>query len=392
MKVVHKSVFDMANFARNLSISISILLWLSLLLTSSLQPIIAESIDEEPTCKIDQTDSDCIDTTPDATTPEAFASYTRDLSEQLLTLTDENFEELTWTSTPSTWLIMFKTDACGICKKAMPEFEKLPLDPILTAHNENQLKALARKELQYVKGKELAEDEIPSGPVYVATIDANWEGRDTTKRFAIDATPTIIVLRNEGYDDDMDDTRTYTTYRGQRAKHPLRNYVLGGFRYRSKSTIPPPLSTDERKPNSLFGRYLEIGKPYMAWVGKLLAAWFIFISILGLFMRVHNYAWNDEDVSDQKSNKSKEIEREIAQGKKEYKVNLPKETEERHRKMLQRKLENRAKFAAKKKEEKKKIKPIDGEMDDEEDFVAVGVAIKKSDIQNGTTAGKSKRI
>ena len=60
--------------------------------------------------------------------------------------------------------------------------------------------------------------------------------------------------------------------------------------------------------------------------------------------------------------------------------------------MLQRKLENRAKFAAKKKEEKKKIKPIDGEMDDEEDFVAVGVAIKKSDIQNGTTAGKSKRI
>ena len=381
---------QMANIGRNLSI----LLWLLLLLTSSLQPIIAESIDEEPTCKLDQTDSDCIDTTPDATTPETGPHDTRDyLSEQLFTLTDENFEELTWTSTPSTWLIMFKTDACGICKKAMPELEKLPLDPILSEHNENQLKALARKELQYVKGKELAEDEIPNGPVYVATIDANWEGRDTTKRFAIDATPTIIVIRNEGYDDDMGDTRTYTTYRGQRAKHPLRNYVLGGFKYRSKSTIPPPLSADERKPNSFLGRFLEIGKPYMAWVGKLLAVWFIFISILGLFMRVHNYAWNDDDVSDQKANENEEIEREIALGKKEYKVNLPTETEERHKKMLQRKLENRAKFAAKKKEEKMKIKPIDGEVEDEdEDFVAVGVSIKKSDIQNGTTAMKSKRI
>ena len=359
-------------------------------LTSSPHLIAAESNDDEPTCKLDQPDSDCTEQ-PDLQ-PQSLADGVEDrINQDLIALTDENFDDLTWTSTPATWLIMFKTDACGICKKALPEFEKLAVDPTLSQHNENEFKAL--RDFVYVEDEKIEEGQTPKGPVYIATIDANWEGRDTTKRFGIDATPTIIVLRNGGYDDNMDDTRTYTTYRGQRAQYPLRNFVLGGFVYRSKSTIPLPLTAAEKKPNSLFGRFYEVGKPYLSWVGKLLAAWFVFIGILGLFMRVHNYAWsdNDEDPSEKAKRKEEEIEREFADGKREYKINQSKESEERQRKMLKKKLENRAKFASNREARKKeKLKPIDGDMDDEDDFVAVGVSVKKSDVQKGKANGKSK--
>lgn len=110
-------------------------------------------------------------------------------------------------------------------------------------------------------------------------------------------------------------------------------------------------------------------------------------------MRVHNYAWNDsdEDPSEKAKRKEAEIEREFAEGKKEYKINQSKESEERQRKMLKKKLENRAKFAANREARKKeKLKPIDGVVDDEDDFVAVGVSVKKSDVKKGNASGKSK--
>ena len=368
-------------FAYHLAILFSILL-----LVSPQQSIGVESTaEEEPTCRLDQTDSGCADSQQEAT-PDSPANDM--ISQQLVTLTDENFDELTWTSTPSTWLIMFKTDACGICKKALPELEKLSIDPAIVEHNTNQAKAM--KDFVYVKDQVLEEGQVPPGPVYIATIDANWDGRDTTKRFGIDATPTIIAVRNEGYDDDMDDMRIYATFRGQRAQYPLRNFVLGDFVYKSKSPIPPPLSAEESKPNSLIGRLIEVGRPYFAWVAKLLAAWFVFIGILGLFMRVHNYAWSDEDFSE-KVKKEEEIEREFAEGKREYKIDQSKEAEERQKKMLQRKLENRAKFSANKDARKKKGQPIDGDIADD-DFVAVGVAVKKSDVQKDMkAAAKSKK-
>jgi glutaredoxin-related protein len=368
----------------------------------------AESRDEqdEPTCKLDTPSNDCTAQNPDKVSSDGVAavaeSNTNSNQRILVTLTDENFDELTWTPYPATWLIMFKTDACGICKKALPEFEKLAVDPELIQHNENEVASL--KDFVYQQ-QQPEEGKVPKGPVYIGLMDANWDGRDTTKRFNIDATPTIIIVRNEGYDDDMDDTRTYTTYKGQRAQYALKNHVLsGGYMYRSKSSIPPPLSSRESKPTTLYGRLFEICKPYFMWVGKLLATWFIFIGIIGLFMRVHNYAWNDNDQDDDhqardkaKKKKEEEIEREFAQGKREYKIDQSKEAEERQRKMLQRKLENRAKFAAKKEERKKKVQPIDGVLeDDDDDFVAVGVAVKKSDIQKGNAkvgtaaAGKSK--
>jgi hypothetical protein len=363
-------------------LSFSRVLVLIALMASSIHPVAA--LDEEPTCKLDQIDSDCIETQP--TISDTIDKNRDRIAEELITLTDENFDELTWTSTPATWLIMFKTDACGICKKALPALEQLSVDPILAQHNENELQA--QKDFVYAKEETVETGHIPRGPVYIATIDASWEGRDTTKRFGIDATPTIIVLRNEGYDDDMDDTRVFTTYRGQRAQYPLRNFVLGDFLYRKKSSIPPALTAAQSKPTSLFGRLFEIGKPYFAWVGKLLMAWFVFIGLLGLFMRVHNYAWNDndEDYAEKAKTRQEEIEREFAQGKKEYKISQSKESEERQRKMMQKKMENRAKFAAKR-EARKKVQPIDGEEDDD-DFVAVGVAVKKSDIKKD--AGKSK--
>jgi hypothetical protein len=390
---LHKSSFD--NMKRHAAIKLAFHLaaLLSMLLLSfPLQLTAAESIDEEPTCKLDQTNSDCTEHQPEKILDGDGAGVANtSISRMLVTLTDENFDELTWTSYPATWLIMFKTDACGICKKALPELEKLVVDPALIEHNENELRSL--KDFVYKQGQKAEEGQVPKGPVHIGIIDANWDGRDTTKRFGIDSTPTIIVVRNEGYDDDMDDTRTYTTYRGQRAQYPLKNYVLGGFIYRSKSHVPPPLPARESKPNSLYGRLFEVGKPYLMWVGKLLAAWFIFIGAIGLFMRVHNYAWNDneEDQAEKAKRKKDEIEREIAEGKREYKIDQSKRAEERQRKMLERKLENRAKFAAKKEERKKKVQPIDGELDDDDDFVAVGVAVKKSDIQKDKKAtGKSK--
>ena len=135
--------------------------------------------------------------------------------------------------------------------------------------------------------------------MYIATIDVGWYGRDTTKRFDVDSTPTMLLLRNEGYDGKSNnDSRFYYIYRGQRAIYPLRNFVLGGYATRKRMNMPPSLSEPVRKPQSNWGRvYDSFLSPSAKWakgiVGKLLLTLFVFTRLLGLFMRIHNYAWGD---------------------------------------------------------------------------------------------------
>jgi hypothetical protein len=369
---------------------------LALLLFSPIQTALAQSTEEETTCTLDASTSEC------SSSPPLETNILNDGMHEVISLTDVNFDELTWTTTPSTWLIMFKTDACGICKKALPELEKLSVDPAIIGHNEDQKKQ-DRKEV-------VGEEEPVNGPIYIATVDANWHGRDVTKRFEVDAIPTIIVLRNEGFDstkyqfrqtqDDndiklfdmsgqkMEDTRTYYTYRGQRAQYPLRTFVLGGYTFREQKPVPPPLSSSDRKPSSLLGQIYDYTKPYLSVILKLLAAWFTFLGCLGLFMRIHNYAWKEED----DDTREREMESEKAKGRREAKENQDERAAERQKKMWEKKMENRAKFA-KKKELRKKMEEAageDGENDDHDDFVGIGFSVKKSDIKAAKGGATSK--
>ncbi|KAL7478817.1 hypothetical protein ACHAW6_004572 [Cyclotella cf. meneghiniana] len=374
----------------------------------------AQSENDGPTCSIHE---------PCSTTPlDAIQSPSRDdertlRDRRIISLTDDNFDRLTWTATPSTWLIMFKTDGCGICRKALPVFELLSTDSSIVDRARTEGGAVESTGTE--NGGNAGENEertknddgTVEGPIYIATVDASWHGRDTTKRFAIDATPTIIVLRNEGYDanscnlsemggtagpvlldaagNKLEDTRSYFIYRGQRAQYPLRSFVLGGFRLRNKMAVPPPLPEEERKPRSFAGRALEYVKPYVARGGgiilKLLGGWFAFLGVLGLFMRIHNYAWGDDDNDEDYAEKrEREIEREKAKGAAEYKGDGDKDARiaERQRKMWEKKMENRAKFAATREARKKKeAEGGGGGEDDDDDMVGIGFAVKKSDIQ-----------
>ena len=79
--------------------------------------------------------------------------------------------------------------------------------------------------------------------MYIAAIDVGWYGRDTTKRFDVDSTPTMLLLCNEGYDGKSNnDFRFYYIYCGQRSIYPLRNLVLGGYATRKGMNMAPSLS------------------------------------------------------------------------------------------------------------------------------------------------------
>jgi thiol-disulfide isomerase/thioredoxin len=296
--------------------------------------------DEEPTCSLATTaSSDCsTDVNDDAVQQQVSPATmsTKDLIGQVVSLTDDNFDELTTTHMPSTWLVMFKTNACGICKKALPVLESLSSDTDILEHNNREV----RKSIKTLRNeaKLFQEGEIPSGPIYVATINAaSWSSSDITKRFDIDATPTIILIRNEGYitpfdkhgsnSNDNIDSRSYYIYKEQRAIYPLRKFVLGEFIYRKRYTIPPVLSMEERKVHTILGRVEYYLAPGIKWaggiVGKLLLVWFIFIGGLGLFLRVHNYAWGDkedgdDEVTNRRAQQEKELEIEKAKGRKEW--------------------------------------------------------------------------
>ena len=344
---------------------------------------------------------------------------------EVISLNDDNFDTLTHTSssTPSTWLIMFKTNSCGICKKSFPILEALSRDTDIIRHNCNYGVDYGEGEVA-CNDEEISVDEtktrmqlqdpstttksdendgdIPIGPIYIATIDAGWSGRDTTKRFEVDATPTIIVLRNEGYTMDNNnngqqkyiDTRSYYIYRGQRAIYPLRSFVLGGYTLRKRMTMPPPLSDSERKPVSSLGQmYDYIMTPSAKWAGRMLVkiilAWFVFIGALGLFLRIHNYAWGGDD--DGQNGDEKGIEKEKARGREEYNAMTNDEKIVRRQQMMwERKEKNREIFAAKREAREKEKRKQDVDNDDEQ-LEGVGVAVKKSDAKKILCELKSKK-
>lgn len=394
---------------------------------------------DEPTCSLDPAKaSDCSTGAADASEPTTSGGYDlgddskrslRELTRQVVALTDETFDGLTSTPTPATWLIMFKTNSCGICQKARPVLEELSIDAQIVEHNDRELDAIdkwqfekkesdSKKEVDdtpkgpvYVWEQSSEEGEVPRGPVYIATIDAGWAGRDVTKRFGVDSTPTILVLRNEGYptadgDSKIADSRSYYLYRGQRATYPLRNFALGGFAVRKRMDMPPPLSDADSKPHSYWGRIYEyVLSPSVKWaggmMGKILLAWFVFMGCLGLFMRVHNYAWGDDEDDDEK--RQAELEKEKAEGREQFDDGLSadEKSAQRQKVMWERKMKNRAKFAASREARKNRKKDASGQGDgggdvSDEEYEGVGFSVKKSDAQkllpkdSGKKGAKSK--
>ena len=397
--------------------------------------------EEEPTtCSLDPTSAgggvDCSKSAPanaGEMMPSDYHHRSRDattsLAGRVVHLTDDNFDDLTSTHPPSTWLIMFKTDSCGICRKVAPILEALAVHGDIVGHNDGwELSAAAATTATREEGVPATTatssvgggSTAPSGPIYVATIDAGWYGADTTKRFGVDATPTIILLRNEGgsYGGDDDDgsssssssnvvdSRSYYVFREQRALYPLRKFVLGGYQLRKRIDVPPPLPDEERKPRSrtgrLYERYLSPGANWAGGViGKILLVWFGFMGILGLFMRVHNYAWggdgddDGEGDADRRERHEREIESEKARGREGYEPpGKDEKTANRQRLMWERKEANRARFAARQEARKAREEgDAFGDVidDDDDEMRGEGVSVKKSDAKKVTNVAKKKK-
>lgn len=367
-----------------------------MILTLSISCVHAQEEDEveEETCSLNpSTASDCATEDTSSTTSsspyvDALSSANlEDLTRQVIPLTDETFDTLTWTSTPSTWLIMFKTDSCGLCKKAKPVLESLAVDDYILNHNDEQIKGADNADKDVVAETESDEEQSPpKGPIYVATIDAgSWAGRDITKRFEVDGTPHIILIQNEGYDDSdvKEESRSYYVYRGQRALYPLRRFVSGEFLSRKQMEMPPPLAEKEQKKSGLLGRVYDfLLLPSMKWagniVGKIFIAWFVFIGLLGLFMRVHNYAWGEN--ADDDNNEEEEIEKEKAKGRAEFEEDKDEKAKRRQQIMWERKRANH---------EKRMQKEKGG--DDDDNLEGKGSSVKKSDILNSKASTKQKK-
>lgn len=345
---------------------------------------------EEETCSLNpSTTGDCTTDETSATTTSSpysdILSSTDDLTRRVIPLNDETFDELTWTSQPSTWLVMFKTDACGLCKKAKPVLESLAVDDYIMNHNNEQMKQtnIAEK-IAATEETENDEDQPPKGPIYIATIDAgSWAGRDITHRFKVDGTPHMILIRNDGYDGERkEESRSYYVYRGQRALYPLRRFVLGEFVSRKQMEFPPPLPEDEQKKSGFVGRLYDLLLlPSVKWAGniakKIFIAWFVFIGLLGLFMRVHNYAWGEN--ADDDYNEEEEIEKEKAKGRAEFEEDKDEKAKRRQQIMWERKRANH---------EKRMQKKEGG--DGDEDFQGSGSSVKKSDILKAKASTKQK--
>jgi hypothetical protein len=327
------------------------------------------------------------------------------LAGRVVPLTDDNFDDLTASSTsrrPATWLVVFKTDSCGICRKVAPVLEALAVDGDVVGHNERELLAAARGEGAGPSADGGGGGGTPPGPIYIGMIDAGWSGADTAKRFGVDATPTILVLRSEGRgaggsDVDPPGRSYYVVYREQRALHPMRKFVLGGYELRRRIDVPPPLPDAERRPRGragrLYGRYLSPGARWAGGVmGKILLAWFAFMGILGLSMRVHNYAWggdDGDDDADRRERREREIESERARGREGHEPSMDEKTANRQRMMWERKEANQARFAARR--EARKAKGDAGDEDDDDEMKRVGVSVKKSDARRVTNDFKKEK-
>jgi thioredoxin-related protein len=362
-----------------------------------------DKVDEvgEETCSLA---SDCATADEAATnTDELLTAYTnvQDLTRQVISLTDETFDELTWTSEPSTWIIMFKTDSCGLCKKAKPILESLAVDADIISHNDGQMKELeGGGNIEDGSTEEVDDEEQPpKGLIYVATIDAgSYAGRDITKRFEVDGTPHMILIRNEGYTDVKEESRSYYVYRGQRALYPLRRFVLGEFASRKQLEMPPPLSQEERKKSGFVGRLYDfLLLPSVKWagtiVGKIILAWVVFISLLGLFMRVHNYAWGENDDDDDHYNKEKEaIEKEKAKGRAEFEEDKDEKAKRRQQIMWERKRANHEKRKKKEAAATTSSGKDDGDDDaDDDDFQGVGKVVTRSAAMKAKAGTKQKK-
>jgi thioredoxin-related protein len=363
-----------------------------------------DKVDEvgEETCSLA---SDCATADEAATnTDELLTAYTnvQDLTRQVISLTDETFDELTWTSEPSTWIIMFKTDSCGLCKKAKPILESLAVDADIISHNDGQMKELeGGGNIEDGSTEEVDDEEQPpKGLIYVATIDAgSYAGRDITKRFEVDGTPHMILIRNKGYTDVKEESRSYYVYRGQRALYPLRRFVLGEFASRKQLEMPPPLSQEERKKSGFVGRLYDfLLLPSVKWagtiVGKIILAWVVFISLLGLFMRVHNYAWgeNDDDDDDHYNKEKEAIEREKAKGRAEFEEDKDEKAKRRQQIMWERKRANHEKRKKKEAAATSSSGKDDGDDDaDDDDFQGVGKVVTRSAAMKAKAGTKQKK-
>ena len=366
-----------------------------------------DSSDEEPTCSLDHSkENGCSQSTGADLLEQEVANHVlgqEDLTRKVVSLTDDIFDEITTRPEPATWLVMFKTDNCGICKKTRPVFENLSVDSELLRHNEEQFDMIKRGKIDvrradtadgdYPKGPiyvDASDDdnEIPQGPIYIATIDAGWSGRDTTKRFNVDATPTILVVRNSGLGLSESDPRTFYEYKGQRAVYPLRRFVLGEFLMRKKSAMPPQLDASEQKARTFIGKAYDIASPYLKWiggiVGKILLLWFAFTGVLGVFLRVHNYAWgSDED----EEKREAELEKEKAEGRKAFEDNADEKSARRQKIAWEKKMENRTRFQANKVARQKKNASEGGDVGGETDEMrGVGYSVKKSDVKKNESS------
>jgi thioredoxin-related protein len=364
-----------------------------------------DEVGQEETCSLDPSKaSDCATADEAATsTDELLTTYTnvQDLTRQVIPLTDETFDELTWTSEPSTWIIMFKTDSCGLCKKAKPILESLAVDADIIKHNDEQMKDEVGGNIEDGSTEEVGgEDQPPKGLIYVATIDAgSWASRDITKRFEVDGTPHMILIRNEGYTDVKEESRSYYVYRGQRALYPLRRFVFGEFASRKQLEMPPPLSQEERKKSGFVGRLYDfLLLPSVKWagtiVGKIILAWVVFISLLGLFMRVHNYAWgeNDDDDDDHYNKEKEAIEKEKAKGRAEFEEDKDEKAKRRQQIMWERKRANHEKRKKKEAAATSSSGKDDGDDDaDDDDFQGVGKVVTRSAAMKAKAGTKQKK-
>mmetsp|Transcript_4212 Transcript_4212/g.9406 ORF Transcript_4212/g.9406 Transcript_4212/m.9406 type:complete len:430 (+) Transcript_4212:200-1489(+) len=348
-----------------------------------------ESAKDEAPCPLDPSkqSEECSSETTTGSAPNAGDDQPlvriklEDLTQQVVQLTDDNFDEVTLATSPATWLIMFKTQSCAICKKARPVFDDLSIDTAILDHNARELRMI-----EPTRDNNDIDDERPDGPIYIATIDAGWSGKDTSTRFEIEATPTIIVLRNDGSNSVDDDPRSYYIYYGQRAVYPLRQFILGKFLLRKKLEIPPPLEEDERKPDGWLGQMYEYLSPNIWWSGKfilkLIGAWYVFLGFLGLFLRIHNYVWGSE----QGDNEEEEV---IRGDSMDYKLETSAASALRQKIMWERKAQNNAKAKAKRNAAKKTtgekknavMKNDVGNDVDDDDFVSMGRSVKKSEVE-----------
>ena len=166
--------------------------------------------------------------------------------------------------------------------------------------------------------------------------------------------------------------------------------------------MPPPLPASQRKRRGFWGRaYDQVLSPSVRWAGsvvlKLFLAWFVFMSVVGLSLRVHHYAWGDDDAGPEA--RERELELEKARGRAEHEqqslLSQDEKTARRQKIILERKAKNHERFAAKKearrREKEKSAREgggVNREEQEEEEMVGVGFAVKKSDIVTQTAKAK----